>query len=143
MKFIRWSLVTALLLVAIPVVISVIFLLFGATINLNPFKAKVETAASTALGRAVTLEGRMELVPSLWPTVEVQGIRIANPAGWTNGDLVQAKLVRAQLGIVPLLEGKILIREIAAEGVALKLETSSDGKENWRFEGFDLSLIHI
>ncbi len=141
MKFTRWLRVTALVLVAIPVGLSAVIILLGVTVNLSPFKGKVEAAASSALGRTVTLEGRMELVPSLWPTVEIQGVRIANPSDWIKGDLLKAGLVRAQLGLVPLLEGKILIREITAEGVALMLETDPDGKQNWRFEALDSKSV--
>ncbi len=135
MKLVRWSLVTVLVLVALLVGLSAAVVLLEITINLNAFKGKVESAASTALGRTVTLEGPLELVPSLWPMVEVQGIRIANPADWGEGDLVRAQLVRGQLELLPLLERKVLIKEVTAEDVALMLETNADGKQNWRFAG--------
>ncbi len=134
MKLFRWSIVTVLALVALLVGASAAVVLLGITINLDAIKGKIESAASTAIGRNVTLEGSLEIVPSLWPMVEVQGIRVANPPDWGEGDLLHAKLVRGQLELLPLLERKVLIKEITAKGVALMLETNADGKENWRFE---------
>ena len=88
MKLVRWSLVTVLVLVALLVGLSAAVVLLEITINLNAFKGKVESAASTALGRTVTLEGPLELVPSLWP-ISIQHLLF--------GDIRREKIIHNRL----------------------------------------------
>ena len=101
---------TALALAALPVVLIAIVLLLlslGITVRLDPLRPSFENAASSALGREVALEGSMLLVPSFSPTVEVQGLRVANPPDWPTPDF--ARMEARKNGVlkgVLILDGK-------------------------------------
>ncbi len=132
----RWPFALAIL-IAIVIGVPAAFILFGVPVNLGFARSEVEKAATSALGREVAVEGSMELVPALWPTVEVKGLRIANPPPWAGTDFVRVDLARLQLGLLPLLSGNIHLGEITAEGVTVHLERNAEGEVNWQFDPRD------
>ncbi|MGD9021908.1 MAG: AsmA family protein [Lysobacterales bacterium] len=125
-KSTAWLLV---LLVAIVLVLSLI----GVKVDLSHLRGGVEVAAGQALGREVTIAGPVELEFSNWPALQVSNVRIANAPGAARPDFLSAGLARMQIGVFPLLRGKINIAEITAEDVTLNLETDAAGKPNWVF----------
>jgi uncharacterized protein involved in outer membrane biogenesis len=105
----------------------------GIRVDLDRFRKPFETVASTSLGRTVKLEGDVFLVPTWSVTVEAQGLRIANPAGWQERELAHMELARIRIDAVPLLWRRLVIRELRAEGVQAILERRADGSANWDF----------
>jgi hypothetical protein len=103
----------------------------GIRVDLDFLRAPAETFASTALGRDVTIRGPMMLVPTWSPTVEVQGLGIANPAGWTSEEFAHMELARVTVGILPILARRAVVRELTASGVRVRLERERDGRINW------------
>jgi len=132
-KVIKWVGITIGGLLLCLVVAVLLAMAIGVTINLDGLRQKVDAAATQALGREVALEGSVNLVVSFQPSLEIQGVRIANPSDWAPGDFVRVALLRGKIDILPLLTGSICIGEFTARGVAVFLETQSDGKNNWRF----------
>jgi len=119
-----------LAVLALVAVLSVVLAL-GFRVSLDPLRQPIEAAASKALGRPVEIEGALEAVPAFYPTVEVRGVRIANPAGW-DGDLLRIDRALLQIGVLPLLWRRATVDEIRIEGGTLRLERRDDGRENWR-----------
>ncbi len=105
----------------------------GITVNLDFMRGGVETAASSALGRDVTIEGPVELEFSNWPAIDISDVKIANVEGGNSPTLLNAGFVRMQLGIFLLLKGEVNIADISAENVTLNLESDSEGSPNWVF----------
>ncbi len=136
-KLFRWLgiivLTPVLLLLGTLVTVS----LLGLTVNLDSLRPVVEKAATAALDRHVAITGSVELLPTLSPKLEVQGLRIDNPKSWGNADFVTVKLVRMQLGLMDLLRKKIRIDEITAEGVSVYLESRKADVNNWSFNATD------
>ena len=56
------------------------------------YKAQIETAATNALGRDVTLKGEASL--SVFPVIaaRVDGVEIANPEGFSDPVMIDARL---------------------------------------------------
>jgi len=111
--------------------------LLGITVNLDRVRPVVEKAVTAALDRQVAITGSVELLPTLSPRLEIQGLRIENPENWGKTDFVSVKLVRMQLGLMELLRKKIQIDEITAEGVSVYLESRKDAINNWSFTAVD------
>ncbi len=136
-SILRWIgivvLTPVLLLLGVLTVVSIM----GITVNLDRVRPIVEKGASAALDRQVTITGSVELLPTLNPRLEVQGVRIDNPEGWGNPDFVGLQLVRIQLGLIDLLKKEIKVDEITAEGVSIKLESRKDDLNNWSFAPSD------
>ena len=120
-KFILWTTIIVAGLVAILLIASVVVIAIEVTINLEAFRDDIEAAATKAFGRQVNIDGIIKLVPTLWPTVEIQGFRIANPPGWESENFVRIAAFRANIGIIPLLQRKIHIEEITADGIDIRL----------------------
>lgn len=133
MKLLRWIAIVVfapiVLLAGALIVVSVL----GITVNLDKVRPMVEQAASSALNRKIQITGPVELLPTLTPSLEVQGVRIDNPEGWGSTDFVVVKLARIQLGLVDLFNKQINIPEIKAQGVSLILESRKDDVNNWSF----------
>lgn len=108
-----------------------VLVVLGITIDLSALRDRIEGAASEALERKVTIDGRVALVSTLWPTLQVEGIHIDNPGDWQEADFLRLDLARAQLSILSLLRGEVRIQEIAVEGLTVNLETDAQGDPNW------------
>ena len=104
---------------------------FAIPIELDWVKGKIEAAASEALGRPFAIEGPLTLVPSMPPAAQIEGVRVGNPRGWPEADLARLDLARAELRVLPLLKGEVLIEEVTVEGLRVNLETNADGEPNW------------
>jgi uncharacterized protein involved in outer membrane biogenesis len=127
-----------LTLAALLVAILLLLVSLGITVTLDPLRPSFEAAASSALGREVALEGSMVLVPTFWPTVEVQSLRIANPPAWPVPDFARMELARLQIGVLPLVwERRLQVRELTAEGVSLLLHRAAGGQTNWDFAALE------
>jgi uncharacterized protein involved in outer membrane biogenesis len=112
----------------------VVVLSIGVTVNIDGIRAKAEAAASKALGREVSIDGHLSFGLSFRPTLELEGLQIANPPAWDTEDFVEMKLFRAQVRVLPLLRSRIHIQEITANGIDVNLELNADGQKNWLFE---------
>ncbi len=115
------------------IVVIVVLIFTGFTVNLDFMRGGVELAASKALHRDVTISGPVELEFSNWPALDISDLKISNVEGAASPDLLNAGLVRMQLGVFPLLKGEINIADITAEDVKLNLESDADGNPNWVF----------
>jgi uncharacterized protein involved in outer membrane biogenesis len=100
-------------------------------LDLSGFEAPVETALGEALGRRVDIDGRMMVTTSLWPYFELDGLRISNPPDFPEGDLVAMEHARISIGLLPLLQRRVAIREFRVSGLTLDLVRKPDGAVNW------------
>ena len=132
-KLFKWTLVSIISLFVLTVVASITVAALDITLNLDKIRPAVETAMSTALDRKVKITGSVSLKPTLRPTLEIQGVQIDNPEGWTDAVFMAIDLARVQVGIPALLKKQIDIGEITAEKVTLNLESNKQGKGNWQF----------
>ncbi len=133
-KIIKWIVISILGLLSIAVVASIVVVVIGIKINLDSIRPAVEAAVSTALDRKVRITGSVSLQPTLRPTLEIHGVQIDNPPGWTDEIFASMDLARVQVGIPALLRKQIDVGEITAEKVTLNLETNKQGKSNWQFD---------
>jgi uncharacterized protein involved in outer membrane biogenesis len=119
----------ALLILAILVVT-----LLRAPLDLSRYKPMAEDALSGILGRAVNIEGQVVVTTSLWPYFEIEGLHIANPPQFPEGDFALMERARISVGLLPLLQRRLEIREFHVSGLNLDLVRTADGAANWVFE---------
>lgn len=117
--------------------VSAVVVISGMTIRLDFLRPAIEKGAAEALGRPVKIEGPIELVPTLRPTVTVSGVAISNPPDWPDQQFVSVALARTQIDIPDLLAREITIGEITAQGVALHLASDAQDRNNWEITGVD------
>lgn len=121
-------------LVLMLVIVSAIIILLEIRVELNTVRKPVEIALEKALGRKVHFRGDISLIPTLWPTLEVQDVQIDNPPNWKPGFFADADLMRIQLGLFPLLEKKIHLGEVTVKGITVNLQNNLQGVPNWLFD---------
>ena len=97
------------------------------------YKTQIETAATNALQRDVTLTGDVSL--SVFPRIAagVEGVTIANPDGFPEPNMLTAGELRGSVKWMPLLSGKVDIEELAFVDATVKLHKLANGRTNWAF----------
>ncbi len=122
------------------IVVSVIALLLVATLVALPFlipssvyKAQIEKAATSALGREVTLLGDAKL--SVFPVISarIDGAQVANPDGYEGTYMIEAGELKGSVKLWPLFTGKVEINQITLSDATVRLERLADGRANWEF----------
>jgi uncharacterized protein involved in outer membrane biogenesis len=128
------GIVVGCVLLALFVVITI-----GIRVSLDPFRGEFEAMASTALGREVSIEGDVEVVPTWRPTLEVRGLRIGQPSAWPDepgsgvdgGGVARAERAFLRLAIFDLLRGNLRVLELSGEGFEVHMQRLPDGRVNW------------
>ena len=103
-------------------------------LDLSRYKPVAEETLSEALGRRVNIDGKVVVTTSLWPYFELEGLHIANPSEFPEGDFALMEKARVSVGLLPLLQRRLEIREFRVSGLNLDLVRSADGAANWVFE---------
>lgn len=132
-KLFKWTCVSLLGLFSLAIVFSILAVALGVTLNLDKIRPAVETAISGALDRNIRITGPVTLQPTLRPALEVHGIQIDNPEGWSDAVFASIGRARLQLSIPALINRQIDIDDITCEGITLNLETNRQGISNWQF----------
>lgn len=122
-----------ILLLVVLLVGAVAFLLVRPTaINLSGFAPPIETQVAEVLGRDFTIDGKIEIITGMEPTVRLSEITVGNRADWES-DLPLANLdaVETTIGLAELIEKQINIDDLTLRGLTLSLETREDGTSNF------------
>jgi AsmA protein len=118
---------TAGVVVALLVALA-LFLAFG----LHLLRGPITRAVTEATGRELVIEGDLRAMWSWFhPRFRVEKISFANTE-WASEDyLFRADAVEAELRLLPLLRGRIVVPEVHLEGAEVNLERDEEGRRNW------------
>jgi len=101
----------------------------------NDFRKTLTERLSAASGRAVRLDGPIDLSVLPCCAVTAEALALGNPPDVGEGNLLTAERSAFSLRLWPLLTRRqIQIGEIELEGVALDLRSAADGRNNWTFD---------
>ncbi len=124
-----WRRVATAAVVALPVAtISA-----AALLDPNDYKQVFVDAVRNATGRALVLNGPVRLSRSLWPTIEVSGVTLANLPGGTRSDMARAERIEVRLSLPALLQRRIEVARLTLIGPDILFEQVG-GKPNWVFD---------
>jgi uncharacterized protein involved in outer membrane biogenesis len=119
------------------VVVAVVVLAVGAVavlvarFNPNAYKPDIAAAVKRATGRNLALNGAISLKPSLWPTIAVADVGFSNPPGFSRPQMASLQGLELQIGVIPLLSGRIAIQRLVLIHPDILLETDAAGHNNW------------
>lgn len=108
--------------------------IIGVRIDASALRPVVAGILSDKLGRAVHLDGVVQLEVSLRPSLLIRQVRIAQASGFGDGDLLQVGELRMALDLLPLLHKRLRADELAGRDVKLVLKQHADGSNNWTFK---------
>jgi hypothetical protein len=134
LKALKWTAVSVAGTLAALVLGSVLVVALGITISAAPWRDRIAAEATRTIGRPVRLEGPLELVPTLRPSLKIGGVHIANPPGFSTPEMASLGEAHLRIDLVAALRGALIVQEIGAEEVRARLEKSADGRVNWLFD---------
>jgi uncharacterized protein involved in outer membrane biogenesis len=129
-KTIKWLFILGL----VAIVIAAAFLL---SFDANKYKPEIEQFVQEKTGRALTLNGKLELKLSLSPYFLVEDVNFANVKGTKNPQMLRLKSLEADVDILPLFSGTVHVRRIALNAPEIYLEKNAKGVANWDFGNFN------
>jgi AsmA protein len=122
----RWLRIAAIVVAVLVVIILVLPLL----INVNSYRPKIESEASSALGRQVTI-GNLSL-SLLTGSVEAADVAIADDPAFSKSPFVTAKSLKIGVELMPLIFSKeIKITEISLQQPQITLLRAANGTWNY------------
>lgn len=124
-----------LMLLASLVLLPVVALIgFVATVDPSVYAPRLIELVRAATGRALSFDGSIKFIPSLWPTLTISDVRLANMAGGSRPDMLRADRLEVQLDLPALFGGVLEINRLLLIKPDFLLETDAAGRANWRFE---------
>ena len=118
-------------LVALFAVLIAVLLLAPGVIPAATYKDRIETAASNALGREVTIGDELSIRIFPKTAFKVSDLTVANAEGFEGETL--ARVARADIGVklFPLLSGSVEVDRFVLTEPAINLARKADGSVNW------------
>ncbi len=105
----------------------------GVLLDPNDYKQTLVASVQDATGRTLSLNGPVRLSRSLWPTIEVNDVTLANLPGGTRPDMARAERIEAQLSLPALFRCRVEVARLVLIGPNILFE-QVDGRPNWVFE---------
>ncbi|MGB5948492.1 MAG: AsmA family protein, partial [Parvibaculum sp.] len=102
-------------------------------VDLGRFAPQIEAAAQKATGRSLRIEGPLHIGISLVPELVAEKVRFANASWGTRPDMVTADRLGLKIAVLPLLKGKVALKQVTLKGADIYIETDRNGQGNWEF----------
>ena len=106
---------------------------FNLLLRDSVLRPRLIAAAEQATGRTLTLSGPVGVKLSLIPTITLEQLALANPAGASRAEMLTIRRAEVRLALLPLLSGRLAFRHITLVQPDLLLEQDAAGNGNWHF----------
>ena len=105
-----------------------------AFIDWNQLKKPIERIASARFGRTVSIGGALNVdIGSLTPRITVEQLIVGNPPWETARPMLRLQRLEAQLKMLPLLKGEVILPRVALIKPEFYLHRDASGRANWTF----------
>jgi AsmA protein len=118
-------------LIVVIIVPAVVLAFFVAEFDPNRYAPALTSAVEKATGRQLTLGSPIKLSLSLSPEISASNIKLANPSGFADPDLVTISRLEARIELLPLFLHQIDIVKLVVFRPDIVLETTSRGSADW------------
>src|ERR1700722_4944587 len=126
----KWVGVSLLSLIAVILIAAAIL-----QWNANALRRPLTRIVSAHLGRAVGIEGKLELhLFTLTPFFVANDVRVGNPSWAGAADMAQIGRLEVALDLLRFLRAEIVIPRINVSSLQLSLLRDSSDHANWRFD---------
>ena len=124
--------VYALAILAVAAVAAVVALPF--VLSPSFIADRLAQAVHQATGRTLVMGGPPHL--SLWPqiAVDIDNVVLSNPPGMFEGRFASVDRLKLKIGVGPLFERRLDIRELTLIRPRIGLIVDGKGNANWRFD---------
>lgn len=102
-------------------------------VPMDAYRGRIESAAATATGRAMKIDGPVKLTAFPHLGLKAQEVTLANVPGGKASVMVAVGDIDLSLQLLPLFQGKIALDKITLVKPTIALEVDPEGNENWKF----------
>jgi len=130
-KAIKWTIIIVIAVIFLTVLALIIAPTF---IDINRYKPMIEERISKAIGRDVTINGKLKL--RLFPTalLRLSDLHIGNPAGFKEKDFISLKSFDVQIRLIPfILSRDLQVKRFIMNRPYIFLIKNKNGMVNWKF----------
>ena len=115
-----------------PALLLVLVVVLLASFDWNWLRAPIERAAQAATGRALVIDGDLD-VRLRWPLsrVRVGGIAFANPSWARETQMLTADAVEFEIDVAQLFRRNVVVPQVRLDRALVHLEQTRDGRKNW------------
>ncbi len=104
-------------------------------------RTELERGVSRSTGRAFKIAGPIHVSFGAAPSLTADGISLANLPGTSRPQMLTAASVRAQVALLPLLGGSVVVEQATLVNPDIILETAPDGTPNWQMHKIRRALF--
>ncbi len=118
------------------IVLAVAVVLVGpGLVDWNAHKTEIAAQFEKATGRALAIEGdiNLQIIPT--PSFSAADVRLANIPGGSAQDMARVKALQVRVELLPLLGGDVRVQTIELVEPVILLEVLKDGRRNWEVAG--------
>lgn len=131
MKSLKWIGIVAAVLVVLVIVALLVVPMF---VDLNDYKPQIEKQVSQITGRSFSIGGDIDLSLFPWAGISVSDVRLGNPAGFAEKEMVSLDAFEVRVKLLPLISRDVQVKRFVVRGPRVLLIRQKDGRANW--EGF-------
>lgn len=118
---------------AVVIVLAGAVLIIPGMVDWNAYKAGIAARIGAATGRMVELNGDLHFTLLPTPALSVEDARLANPPGFGGPDMARLGRLQVEVALMPLLSGRVQVRDIHLFQPVFVFEVLVDGRTNWDF----------
>ena len=101
------------------------------TVDFGTYKSEITAALTEVSGREVSVDGDFKLRFGIRPSVTATGVKIANAPWGTRPYMMTAQRFAAEIALLPLAEGRVVVKRLIFIKPELFIETDRKGRSNW------------
>lgn len=117
------------------IVVAVIAILIGPSfVDWNSYKPEITAAVEEKTGRKLTIDGAIELQILPAPRLSVSNVRLSNPEGAVDPDMIRLDSLQVHVALGPLMSGVVQVSSVTLIRPVISLERFADGSGNWDFQ---------
>jgi AsmA protein len=127
-KLIKFVLYTVLALVGVVAAVLAAVVVF---VNPNDYKDQIAALVTEQTGRALAIEGDIDLSVFPWLGLEIGQMSLANAPGFPDRPMAAVEQARVRVKWLPMLEKRVEVEKVILDGLTLHLARDQNGHNNW------------
>ena len=127
-KAIKWGLIICASLV---VLVIAVLLIAPAFIDIRDYKPQLEKKVTDATGRPFSVGDDLSLSLFPWAGISFSDLRLGNPPGFSEKELVTVKSFEVRVKLLPLISKNIQVKRFILNEPNITLVKNKNGQVNW------------
>ncbi len=99
----------------------------------NLYRGPIERQVAAATGRALRLQGDIELAFFPWLSLTSGAAELPSPGGFPEPQFLRWRSAHVGVRLLPLLRGELVVDRVRLDGLDAHLVKAADGRVNWSF----------